>query len=100
VVDLRITIGLDDQPNSLSGGFAEVEFEGDETVAGAVSDPVAPGLGITSKIPHNHAEFLILTHGGFHDWSNPRSNSEVTGIKPCTLQGYGPCLVTVSHFIF
>ncbi len=35
----RVAIGLDDQPNSLPGGFAEVEVEGDETVAGVGSTP-------------------------------------------------------------
>ena len=40
----RVAIGLYGQPNSLQGSFAEVEFEGDETVAGAVSNPVEPAI--------------------------------------------------------
>ena len=38
-VEWRVAIGLNDQSNSLPGGFAEVELECDETVAGAVSTP-------------------------------------------------------------
>ena len=42
-VEWRVEIGLDDQPNSLPGGFAEVELEGNETVA---------GVGYTPSLPH------------------------------------------------
>jgi hypothetical protein len=35
-VEWTVAIGLYGQPNSLPGGFAEVELEGDETVASAV----------------------------------------------------------------
>jgi hypothetical protein len=40
----RLDIGVYDQPNSLPGGFVEVQIEGDEIVATAVFTPVASAM--------------------------------------------------------
>jgi hypothetical protein len=45
-VEWRVHIGLDGQPNSLPGGFAEVELEGHEKVAGMGSTPVGLAVSI------------------------------------------------------
>jgi hypothetical protein len=46
----RVAFGLCDQPNSLPGGFADVEVECDETVAGVGSTPVAPAVSDLESI--------------------------------------------------
>jgi len=54
----KVEIGPCDRPNSLPGGFAEVEAERDEKVAGAVSTPVASAMSFPAQISQKQANTL------------------------------------------